>query len=80
MQVLQLDGQSLTLGHVRAFAASGARVELAPSARAAMLRSVDGFTPRLRFPYLKEGESVEERDAVRRWMAQSGYVPEISGL
>ena len=38
-----------------------------------MLRSMDGWTPRLRFPYLKEGDSVEERDAVRRWMGQSGY-------
>jgi peptidoglycan/xylan/chitin deacetylase (PgdA/CDA1 family) len=40
-----------------------------------ILRGVDGFTPRLRFPYLKEWDSVEQRDAVRKWMTQNGYRP-----
>jgi peptidoglycan-N-acetylglucosamine deacetylase len=38
-----------------------------------LLNALDGWTPRLRFPYLKEGDTVQKREAVRRWMAQSGY-------
>jgi peptidoglycan/xylan/chitin deacetylase (PgdA/CDA1 family) len=30
---------------------------------------------RLRFPYLKEGESAEKRDALRAWMEAHGYRP-----
>lgn len=41
MQVLQLDGASLTLETLRAFAAGQTRVELASRAREAMRRSVD---------------------------------------
>ncbi len=40
MTALQLDGESLTLDDVRAFANGSMRVELAADARAAMLRSV----------------------------------------
>jgi peptidoglycan/xylan/chitin deacetylase (PgdA/CDA1 family) len=40
-----------------------------------LLRPVEGWTPRLRFPYLKEGDTAEKRDAVRHWMAQAGYRP-----
>jgi peptidoglycan-N-acetylglucosamine deacetylase len=38
-----------------------------------LLNALDGWTPRLRFPYLKEGDTVEKREAVRQWMARSGY-------
>lgn len=40
-----------------------------------VLSAVDGWTARLRFPYLKEGDTAEKRDAVRRWIAKSGYRP-----
>lgn len=40
-----------------------------------VLSGVTGWTARLRFPYLKEGDTAEKRDAVRRWMAKSGYRP-----
>lgn len=41
----------------------------------ALLSTVPGWTARLRFPYLKEGDTAEKRDTVRRWMAKSGYRP-----
>lgn len=40
-----------------------------------LLQGVPGWTQRLRFPYLKEGNTAEARDAVRHWMAESGYRP-----
>lgn len=41
----------------------------------AVLSTVSGWTARLRFPYLKEGDTAEKRDAVQRWMVKSGYRP-----
>lgn len=41
----------------------------------ALLREMPNWTPMLRFPYLKEGDSAEERDAVRDWMAGHDYLP-----
>jgi peptidoglycan-N-acetylglucosamine deacetylase len=32
-----------------------------------------GWTPRLRFPYLKEGETQTKRDGMRQWMSTQGY-------
>lgn len=40
-----------------------------------LFRDLPGFTPRLRFPYLKEGETAEKRDAFRAWMRAHGYRP-----
>jgi peptidoglycan-N-acetylglucosamine deacetylase len=40
-----------------------------------MFRSLDGWTPRLRFPYLKEGETQNKRDGMRQWMKDHGYRP-----
>lgn len=40
-----------------------------------LFRVLPGFTPMLRFPYLKEGESAEKRDAFRAWMRAHGYRP-----
>ncbi len=31
------------------------------------------FTPMLRFPMLKEGETADKRDSMRRWMRSEGY-------
>ncbi|MEW6705832.1 MAG: polysaccharide deacetylase family protein [Pseudomonadota bacterium] len=39
----------------------------------ALLRELPGWTPRLRFPYLKEGESADKRDRMRDWMQLHGY-------
>jgi peptidoglycan/xylan/chitin deacetylase (PgdA/CDA1 family) len=39
----------------------------------AVLRSVTGYQKRLRFPYLKEGDSAARRDALRAWMREHGY-------
>jgi peptidoglycan-N-acetylglucosamine deacetylase len=33
------------------------------------------WTPRLRFPYLKEGDTAQKRDGLRLWMATHGYTP-----
>jgi peptidoglycan/xylan/chitin deacetylase (PgdA/CDA1 family) len=49
-----------------AFEADVARAE-------ALLQDMPGFTRRLRFPYLKEGESAAKRDAVRDWLAAHDY-------
>ena len=38
-----------------------------------LLESMPGFTRRLRFPYLKEGETATKRDAVRGWLAAHDY-------
>lgn len=38
-----------------------------------MLKALPGWTPRLRFPYLKEGDSVQKRDGMRHWLAQQHY-------
>jgi peptidoglycan/xylan/chitin deacetylase (PgdA/CDA1 family) len=41
----------------------------------ALLREMPGWTRRLRFPYLKEGESADKRDRMRDWMQLHGYEP-----
>jgi peptidoglycan-N-acetylglucosamine deacetylase len=41
----------------------------------AILITLPGWTPRLRFPYLKEGDTAEKRDALRQWMAANKYRP-----
>jgi len=40
-----------------------------------MFRSLPGWVPRLRFPYLKEGDTPAKRDGMRDWMAAKGYEP-----
>ncbi len=35
---------------------------------------LDGWVPRYRFPYLKEGDTVEKRDGVRDWLAEHQYL------
>jgi peptidoglycan/xylan/chitin deacetylase (PgdA/CDA1 family) len=40
-----------------------------------VLKTLPGWSPRLRFPYLKEGATAEKRDAMRRWMTANGYKP-----
>jgi len=39
----------------------------------AVLEKSRGFTPLLRFPALKEGETLAKRDAMRAWMKSAGY-------
>lgn len=39
----------------------------------ALLEGVPGWTPRLRFPYLKEGDTVAKRDGLRAWLAAHHY-------
>jgi peptidoglycan/xylan/chitin deacetylase (PgdA/CDA1 family) len=39
----------------------------------ASLRSMPNWTPMLRFPYLKEGDTLKKRDGLRRWMQSAGY-------
>lgn len=34
---------------------------------------LSGWTPRYRFPYLKEGNTVEKRDGVRNWLKEHNY-------
>lgn len=41
----------------------------------ALLGELPGWTRRLRFPYLKEGESADKRDRMRDWMQLHGYEP-----
>jgi len=41
----------------------------------ALLKEIPGWTRRLRFPYLKEGETAGKRDGMRRWMTEHGYRP-----
>ena len=38
-----------------------------------ILRPLPGFWPRLRFPFLQEGRTPEERSAARKLLANSGY-------
>lgn len=38
-----------------------------------ILKPLTGWTARLRFPYLKEGDSVEKRDGLRHWLAAQHY-------
>lgn len=40
-----------------------------------VLKGLPGWSARLRFPYLKEGNTTQKRDAVRRWMAANHYAP-----
>ncbi|MCP4115808.1 MAG: polysaccharide deacetylase family protein [Desulfobacteraceae bacterium] len=39
----------------------------------ALLKDIPGWTKRLRFPYLKEGETVSKRDGFRTWLTDHGY-------
>ena len=39
----------------------------------AALRTLPGWRPMLRFPYLKEGDTLAKRDGVRAWLAAHGY-------
>ena len=39
----------------------------------ALLRDLPGWTRRLRFPYLKEGDTAVKRDGLRAWMARHDY-------
>ena len=41
----------------------------------ALLRTQPTWTRRLRFPYLKEGDTAEKRDGVRAWMTSHDYRP-----
>ena len=38
-----------------------------------LLRDLPGWTKRFRFPYLKEGQTVEKRDGFREWLRSQGY-------
>lgn len=38
-----------------------------------LLRDMPGWTRRLRFPFLKEGETASKRDGFRSWLAGHGY-------
>lgn len=40
-----------------------------------LLRDLPGWSPRLRFPYLKEGDTAPKRDGVRSWLRGQGYRP-----
>lgn len=40
-----------------------------------LFKPLPGWTPRLRFPYLKEGDTAAKRDGLRAWMLQHGYLP-----
>lgn len=35
--------------------------------------ALDGFVPRYRFPFLKEGDTREKRDGVRKWLSHHSY-------
>jgi len=39
----------------------------------ALLEKMSGWTRRLRFPYLKEGDTADKRDGARAWMAAHDY-------
>lgn len=39
----------------------------------ALLKDLPGWSRRLRFPYLKEGDTAEKRDGFRAWMDRHGY-------
>lgn len=38
-----------------------------------LLKNMPGWTKRLRFPYLKEGETISKRDGFRNWLTNHGY-------
>jgi peptidoglycan/xylan/chitin deacetylase (PgdA/CDA1 family) len=38
-----------------------------------VLRRLPGFRPMLRFPFLKEGDTVEKRDGMREWLRAHSY-------
>lgn len=38
-----------------------------------LLKDMPGWTKRMRFPYLKEGETVSKRDGFRSWLTNHGY-------
>lgn len=38
-----------------------------------VLSPLPGFVPLLRFPYLKEGETLAKRDGMRAWLRDNGY-------
>jgi peptidoglycan/xylan/chitin deacetylase (PgdA/CDA1 family) len=38
-----------------------------------LLKDMPGWTPRLRFPYLKEGDTVDKRDGIRKWLSARRY-------
>lgn len=38
-----------------------------------LLKDMPGWTKRMRFPYLKEGETVSKRDGFRSWLTNQGY-------
>jgi len=38
-----------------------------------LLKDMPGWTKRLRFPYLKEGDTVSKRDGFRSWLTNHGY-------
>jgi len=38
-----------------------------------LLKDMPGWTRRLRFPFLKEGETASKRDGFRSWLASRGY-------
>ncbi len=40
-----------------------------------LLNKMPGWTSRLRFPYLKEGDTAEKRDGMRQWMSDHRYRP-----
>jgi peptidoglycan-N-acetylglucosamine deacetylase len=66
-----------TFGH-RSFGAKGMTLaEFVGEVEAAdrMFRALPNWTPRLRFPYLKEGDTSAKRDGFRAWMAEHGYSP-----
>lgn len=39
----------------------------------ALLENQPGWVRRFRFPYLKEGDTIEKRDGFREWLAHNGY-------
>lgn len=41
----------------------------------ALLGALSGWRKRLRFPYLKEGDTEDKRDGMRDWMHANGYLP-----
>ncbi len=41
----------------------------------AALHHLPTWVPMLRFPYLKEGDTLEKRDGIRSWMKSNGYRP-----
>lgn len=38
-----------------------------------LLKEMPGWTRRLRFPYLKEGDTASKRDGLREWLTTHGY-------